>query len=113
MRGFQQRLGELQGLGARVAGVSADTWAANGGFAEAQGLEFPLLSDWPEGKTIAAFGVGREGSTTASRVTFVFDADGVVQAIIDDARDMEAHPVGALEAVRRLAGAPSSQAQAD
>jgi len=104
MRGFQQRLEELQGLGARVAGVSADTWAANGGFAEAQGIEFPLLSDWPENKTIAAFGVDREGSTTAMRATFVFDTGGVVQAVIDDPRDMDAHPVGALEAVKRLAG---------
>ena len=83
--------------------MSADTWAANGGFAEAQGLEFPLLSDWPEYRTIAAFGVQREGSTTATRVTFVFDAQGVVRAVIDDARDMDAHAAGALEAVRRLA----------
>lgn len=69
MRGFQERYGDLQSLGARVAGVSIDSWASNGAFAESQGIEFPLLSDWPDGPTIEAFGVGREGSPTASRVS--------------------------------------------
>jgi len=89
--------------------VSADTWAANGGFAEAQGLTFPLLSDWPEYRTIAAFGGAREGTTVAARATFVFDSAGVVQAVIDDARDMEAHTRGALEAMRRLSEAGSDR----
>jgi peroxiredoxin len=88
--------------------VSADTWATNRAFAEADGLEFPLLSDWPDGQAIAAFGVGRAGSSTAARVTFVFDTGGVVRAIIDAAGDVEAHAIGALEAVRALADATSS-----
>ena len=102
MRGFQQRYGELKDLGARVAGVSADTWAAQAAFARENDIEFPLLSDWPEYKTIHAFGVQREQGPTAMRETFVFDVDGIVRAVIDDAREMEAHPIGALEAVRQL-----------
>jgi peroxiredoxin len=102
MRGFQQRYGELKDLGARVAGVSADTWAAQAAFARENDIEFPLLSDWPEYKTIHAFGVQREQGPTAMRGTFVFDADGIVRAVIDDVTDMEAHPLGSLEAVRRL-----------
>ena len=105
MRAFRQSIDELEGLGARVAGVSADTFASQGAFAEANGITFPLLSDWPEFETIAAFGVGREGSTIAQRATFVFDADGVLQAEVDDARDMNAHPQGALAAVKAIAGA--------
>ena len=97
---------ELTSLGARVAGVSTDTWAANMGFAQANGFEFPLLSDWPENKTIAAFGVQREHATTAAptamRATFIFDAEGVVRAVIDDPGDMHAHPAGAVKAVRAL-----------
>ena len=104
MRGFQSNIQELESLGARVMGVSADTFAAQGGFAEKNGITFPLLSDWPDFKTIATFGVEREGSTVAMRATFVFDAEGVLRAVIDDQRDMEAHPTGALAAVKELTG---------
>lgn len=104
MRGFQRIHDELEALGARVAGVSADTWAALGVFATQNDLAFPLLSDWPELKTIAGFGVGREGNPTAQRVTFVFDASGTLRGIVDDARDMEAHPTGALALVKEITG---------
>lgn len=91
-------------MGAHVVGVSADTWATQGAFARELGLEFPLLSDWPQYRTIAAFGVEREGVPTARRATFIFDAEGVLRTVIDDERDMEAHPDGAVEAVKALAG---------
>lgn len=104
MRGFQQALAELEALGARVAGVSMDTFAALGAFAEQNDLTFPVLSDWPDGKTMDAFGVRRDGGPTAMRATFVFDAAGVLREVIDDPRDMNAHPMGALAAVKRLAG---------
>jgi peroxiredoxin len=102
MRGFQQVYAELTALGARVAGVSTDTWAANMGFAQANGYEFTLLSDWPRNRTVAAFGVQREGATTAMRATFVFDAEGVIRTVIDDPGDMNAHSAGALKAIREL-----------
>jgi len=104
MRGFQQIHGDLEALGARVAGVSADTWAALGVFGSQNDIQFPLLSDWPALKTIAVFGVGREGNPTAQRVTFVFDADGTLRGVVDDAGDMEAHPKGALALAREIAG---------
>lgn len=104
MRAFQESLGELERLGARVAGISADTFASQEAFAEANRITFPLLSDWSEYATIAAFGVGREGSPTSQRATFVFDAAGVLRAVVDDASDMNAHPQGALAAVKEIAG---------
>ncbi len=105
MQGFQQIRSELEALGARVVGVSADTFAAQRAFGEKHGIEFPLLSDWYENKTIEAFGVAGGGDApTARRATFVFDADGVVRAVIDDQRDMQAHPSGALAAVKELTG---------
>ena len=105
MQGFQQIRAELEALGARVVGVSADTFAAQRAFGEKHEIEFPLLSDWYEYKTIAAFGVARDGGApTAMRATFVFDADGVVRAVVDDQRDMQAHPIGALAAVKELTG---------
>ena len=102
MEAFQRRHAELIDLGARVVGVSADTWATQGAFSSDLELEFPLLSDWPDYETIATFGVGRESGPTARRVTFVFDAGGVLREVIDDARDMAAHADGAVEAVKRL-----------
>jgi peroxiredoxin len=104
MRGFQQSIGELETLGARVAGISADTFASQGAFAESNGLTFDLLSDWPDLTTIDTFGVRREGARVAQRATFVFDAEGVLRAVIDDQRDMNAHPAGALDAVKAIVG---------
>lgn len=104
MRGFQQNLEELERLGARVAGISSDTFASQGAFAEANGFTFPLLSDWPDLLTIDTFGVRREESKVAQRATFVFDAAGVLTAVIDDQRDMNAHPEGALAAVKAIVG---------
>jgi peroxiredoxin len=105
MRGFQQSLGDLEALGARVAGVSADTFASLGAFAEQNGLAFQLLSDWPDLKTIDAFGVRREGARVAQRATFVFDQDGTLRAVVDDQRDMDAHPQGAIAALKELRAA--------
>jgi peroxiredoxin Q/BCP len=104
MRGFQEHIAELESLGARVAGISADTFASQGAFAEKNDLTFQLLSDWPDLETIEKFGVRREGAQTAMRATFIFDAAGVLQAVVDDQRDMNAHPLGAIEAVKELAG---------
>ncbi len=103
MNGFQAIHEELEALGAHVVGVSADTHAANGGFAEKHDIAFPLLSDWPKYETIDAFDVRREGQPLAMRTTYIFDTDGVVIAIVDDPRDMQAHPDGALAAVKALA----------
>ncbi len=104
MRAFQQTLGELESRGARVAGVSSDTFASLGAFAEQNGLTFPMLSDWPELETIDAFGVRREGARLAQRVTFVFDEEGTLREVIDEPRDMAAHPAGALKAVKQIRG---------
>ncbi|RLT35867.1 MAG: peroxiredoxin [Chloroflexi bacterium] len=102
MQGFKQRYEELEALGVEVVGVSADPWAAAGAFCDAQELQFQLLSDFPAGQTIDAFGVRREGAATAQRVTFVFDAAGVLRHAIQGTTDMEAHPQGALDAARTL-----------
>ena len=65
MRGFQAVYSELEALGARVGGVSGDSFAANGAFAEKNEIAFPLLSDWPDNKTMESFGVRAEGRPTA------------------------------------------------
>lgn len=102
MEGFQRHYRELKAMNAHVVGVSSDTWATQGAFAREIGADFPLLSDWPSNRTIATFGVERDQGPTAMRATFVFDADGVLRTVIDDQGDMEAHPDGALEAVKAI-----------
>jgi len=108
MQGFQAKYEDFQALGVKIAGISADTWATQGVFCEQHNLEFPVLSDWPKYATIAAFGVDRPESPTARRVTFVFDADGVCQHVIDEEREMDAHRDGALEVAKSLAVRASS-----
>lgn len=108
MQGFQAKFKEFEQLGARIAGISSDTWATQGIFCEQHNLEFPVLSDWPKYETIAAFGVDRDNGPTARRVTFIFDAEGVCRSVITEEREMDAHRDGALEVVRGLSGAASS-----
>ena len=62
-------------------------------FAEQEGLEYPLLSDfWPHGEVSAAYGVFDEEKGCAVRGTFIIDKEGVVRWTVvnalPDARDL-------------------------
>ncbi|MGW2324189.1 peroxiredoxin [Streptomyces sp. NPDC001700] len=62
-------------------------------FAEQEGLEYPLLSDfWPHGEASRAYGVFDEDKGCAVRGTFVIDKEGVVRWTVvnglPDARDL-------------------------
>ena len=62
-------------------------------FAEQEGLEYPLLSDfWPHGDISRAYGVFDEDKGCAVRGTFVIDKEGVVRWTVvnglPDARDL-------------------------
>ena len=62
-------------------------------FAEQQGVDYPLLSDfWPHGATARAYGVFDETKGFAVRGTFVIDKAGVVRWKVvnpaSDARDV-------------------------
>ncbi len=104
MKAFQGLLGEFQGAGARVVGVSADHAPANGVFQDACGTEFPLLGDWPRYRTIDAFGIRDERLPIAQRVTFIFDADGVCRYVLKDLDEVEYHASEALTAVNEMVG---------
>ncbi|KOV97178.1 MULTISPECIES: peroxiredoxin [unclassified Streptomyces] len=72
-------------------------------FAEQEGLEYPLLSDfWPHGNVSRAYGVFDEGKGCAVRGTFVIDKEGVVRWTVvnglPDARDLNDY-VQALDAL--------------
>ncbi|MDK1473971.1 peroxiredoxin [Streptomyces sp. 549] len=76
----------------QLLAVSTDSPFALRVFAEQEGLEFPLLSDfWPHGGTARAYGVLDERKGCALRGTFVIDKEGLVRWSVvhgmSDARD--------------------------
>ena len=74
----------LNGLNAQVVGVSVNDPFTNKAFAEANKLQFPVLSDYKR-ETVKKFNVydedfaGLKGYTAAKRSVFVLDDKGVVR----------------------------------
>lgn len=81
---FRDSLAALNALNATVLGVSVDAPFANKAFADKNGLNFPLLSDYAR-EAVRAYGVahddfaGMPGYTAAKRSVFVIDPAGVVR----------------------------------
>ena len=64
----------------QVLSVSIDSPFAHKVWAQREGFEFPLLSDfWPHGEVAQAYGVFNEEKGMANRGTFVIDKQGVVR----------------------------------
>ncbi|MEU2158133.1 peroxiredoxin [Streptomyces sp. NPDC019396] len=87
----------------QLLAVSTDSMHTLRVFAEQEGLEFPLLSDfWPHGEAARAYGVFAEDKGCAVRGTFVIDKSGVVRwSVVNDlpdARDLHDY-VKALDAL--------------
>lgn len=81
--------------GVQVLGVSVDTPFSLKKWAEQEGYQFPLLSDfWPHGAVAQRYGVFNEKAGMANRGTFLIDTEGVVRfAEVNqpgEARDQEA-----------------------
>ena len=80
----------------QLLAVSCDPMFALRTFADRDGLEFPLLSDfWPHGEVSRAFGVFDEKRGCSRRSTFIVDRDGVlrwsVHNPLPEARDLTAY----------------------
>ena len=73
-------LGDFQNDEVQVLAISADPVYALKAWSEAQGFDFPLLSDfWPHGEVARAYGVFNDARGMAVRGTFLVDPDGVVR----------------------------------
>jgi peroxiredoxin len=89
---FRDSLGRLNDAGARVFGISVDTFFTLKAFHDQQQLGFQLLSDFNK-QVIRDYGVfnddmiGLKG--IAKRAVFVIDKDGVVRhkEVLEDARN--------------------------
>jgi peroxiredoxin len=64
----------------QVVGISCDPMYTLRAFAEVEGYDFPLLSDfWPHGEVARRYGVFSEQAGRADRGSFLIDTDGVVR----------------------------------
>lgn len=75
-----------------VWGVSCDSMFVLRALDDAEGLDFPLLSDfWPHGEVARAYGALDEQRGTAQRLSFLVDREGRIaarwQSTLDQARD--------------------------
>jgi mycoredoxin-dependent peroxiredoxin len=78
--GIRDNLDAYQTDDVQVLSVSIDSPFAHKVWAQREGFEFPLLSDfWPHGAVAQAYGVFNEEKGMANRGTFVIDKGGVVR----------------------------------
>ncbi|MGI5129225.1 peroxiredoxin [Pseudonocardia sp. CA-107938] len=73
-------LGSFQNDDVQVLAVSVDHPFALKAWSDAEGYQFPLLSDfWPHGKVAQEYGVFNDKAGMAVRGTFLVDKDGIVR----------------------------------
>jgi mycoredoxin-dependent peroxiredoxin len=71
--------GEFEEAGVQVLAVSCDAAPSQKRWAEEQGYQFPVLSDfWPHGEVARAYGVFNEALGCPNRATFLVGRDGTV-----------------------------------
>ena len=91
---LEKELPQFQNGDVQILAVSNDSPFTLRVFAEREGLEYPLLSDfWPHGAASRAYGVFDEEKGCAVRGTFVVDKEGIVRwSVVNglpDARDQK------------------------
>jgi peroxiredoxin len=80
LRELRDHGSRLTDAGAALLGVSCDPMFALRAFADQDGLELPLLSDfWPHGEVARAYGVFDDDHGCPTRSTFVVDGQGVLR----------------------------------
>jgi peroxiredoxin len=96
MAGIRDRLAEFMTFDTEVLAISCDPVYSLRVFAEQDGLNFPLLSDfWPHGEVADAYDVFDAAKGCARRSSYVIDKDGAVRWSVHNAmpqgRDLDAH----------------------
>jgi peroxiredoxin len=77
---LRDEFADYDNKGVQVLGVSVDTPFSLKAWAEKEGYQFPLLSDfWPHGDVARSYGVFNEAAGLAVRGTFLIGTDGVVR----------------------------------
>lgn len=77
---LRDEFADYDNKGVQVLGISVDTPFSLKAWAEKEGYQFPLLSDfWPHGEVAQAYGVFNDAAGLAVRGTFLIDTSGVVR----------------------------------
>jgi peroxiredoxin len=96
LTGIRDRLDEFLTFDTEVLALSTDPTYSLRVFADRDGLNFPLLSDfWPHGAVASSYGVFDAELGVAGRSSFVVDRGGIVRWTVHhqlpDARDLGEH----------------------
>lgn len=96
MAGIRERLDEFMTFDTEVCAISCDPVYSLRAFADAEGLNFPLLSDfWPHGEVAKSFEVFDDVKGTPRRSSYVIDRDGMLAWAVHNAnpegRDLDEH----------------------
>ncbi len=96
MSGIRARLDQFLTFDTEVLGVSCDSIFTLRAFADADGLNFSLLSDfWPHGAVASAYDVFDEAKGCARRSSYVIDKEGILRWSVHNAmgegRDLDEH----------------------
>jgi mycoredoxin-dependent peroxiredoxin len=96
MAGIRDRLSDFLTFDTEVLAISTDPTYSLRVFADTDGLNFSLLSDfWPHGAVASAYGVFDPELGVARRSSFVIDRTGIVRwsvhNALPDPRDLEEH----------------------
>ena len=96
MAGIRERLAEFMTFDTEVLAISCDPVYSLRAFAEAEGLNFPLLSDfWPHGQVCRDFDVFDERKGSPRRSSYVVDHAGDVSWSVHNesahGRDLDEH----------------------
>jgi peroxiredoxin len=77
---YQEVLGEIEGAGVQLFGVSVDSSWTHRAFRKQLGLDIPLLADFhPKGEMSRKYGAYLEDWGTTNRSLVLIDEDGVVR----------------------------------
>ncbi|MEZ5093095.1 peroxiredoxin [Nocardioides sp.] len=96
LSGIRDRLDQFLTFDTEVLAVSCDPLYALRAFADRDGLNFPLLSDfWPHGAVASAYDVFDETKGCPRRSSYIVDKEGVVRWSVHnampDGRDLDEH----------------------
>jgi peroxiredoxin len=96
MSGIRERLAQFLTYDSEVLAISCDPIYSLRAFADTDGLNFPLLSDfWPHGEVSRAYGVFNEATGAPLRSSYILDKQGLVHWSIHNAtpvgRDLDEH----------------------
>ena len=96
MAGIRDRLADFMTFDTEVLAISCDPMFALRAFADADGLNFPLLSNfWPHGEVSRAYDVFDERNGCPRRSSYVVDREGAIRWAVHNAmpegRDLDEH----------------------